>query len=91
MLNRKRFISRDEIILDQQRDVVVVFYGLIYSANLKLEFHKLTQCSVFSVHCTVGDGLRVKFRDLASNRQNTASPKYNDDISLLISSLFISM
>ncbi len=41
--------------------------------------------AVFSVQCSMYRGrewLRVQFWD--SNRQNTASPKYNDDISLLI-------
>ncbi len=26
--------------------------GLMYSASSKLESHNLTQCSVYSVHCT---------------------------------------
>ncbi len=41
---------------------------------------------------TVGEGgerLRIKFWALASNRQNTARSKYNDNISLLISQYLI--
>jgi hypothetical protein len=44
-LNASSFVLsvRDEEILDQQRNVAVVFLGLMYSANLKLE----------SQHCTM--------------------------------------
>ncbi len=50
---------------------------------------------MFSVQCTLYGGrgeLCVKFWDsaLVSNRQNAASPKYNDDISLLTLQYLIS-
>jgi hypothetical protein len=61
------------------------------SLYFALESQNLTQCSVYSVHCTGGEGDCVSNSGtLALNRQNTASPKYNDDISLLISQYLIS-
>jgi hypothetical protein len=55
----------------------------MFSANLKLESKNLT-CSMYSVHCGGGgEGFMSNSGTLASNRQNTVSPKYND-ISLLI-------
>jgi hypothetical protein len=49
--------------------------------------------AVFGEQCTLYSpqlGLLVKIWALAPNKQNTASPKYNDDISLLISQYLIS-
>ncbi len=68
--------------------------GLLYSANLKLESPNLTQCSVYSVQCTLytggGAGYMSNSGTPASNRQNTASPKLNDNTSMLISQYLIS-
>jgi hypothetical protein len=63
--------------------------GEMYSANSKLESHSLMQFSVYNVHCTGGRGGVSNSGTLASNRQNTTSPKYNDDISFLISHYLI--
>ncbi len=50
--------------------------------------------SVFSVQCTTvqegGRGCMSNTGTLASNRQNTVSPKYNEDIPLLILQYLIS-
>ncbi len=69
-------------------------FGLLYSASLKLE-QKVD--AVFSVQCTLyspqllgGRGCVSNSGTLASNRQNTASPKYNDDNFLLIEQYLIS-
>ncbi len=70
--------------------------GLMYSASSKLESQNLAQCSVCSVHCMYSHQLLLSRScisysgTLASNRQNTANPEYNDDISLLISQYLIS-
>ncbi len=55
------------------------------------------QCTVYSVQCTVYSVQCILYSPqqwgggmLASNRQNTGSPKYNDDISFLISQYLIS-
>ncbi len=58
--------------------------GQMYSANQKLESQNLTsvQCIVYTVQG--GGGCLSNSGTLASNRQNTAFPSYNDDISLLI-------
>jgi hypothetical protein len=72
---------------------VFCLFGAIESQNL-------TQCSVSSVQCTYvqcmyvhscwGEGLRVKFWDSSPKLAEYTSPKYNDDISLLISQYLIS-
>ncbi len=68
------------------------------SGSSKLESRNVTQCSVYSAHCTVhscwgggGRGCVSNSGTLASNGQNTTRPKYNDDISLLISQYLISV
>jgi hypothetical protein len=45
-------------------------------------------CGLYSVHCTLSTASNSG--TLASNWQNASSPKYNDDISLLISQYLIS-
>jgi hypothetical protein len=65
---------RDGVFLDQQRDVVVVFWGR----------------SVYTVRGGGGAGYVSNSGTVASKRQNTASSKFNDDISLLISQYLIS-
>jgi hypothetical protein len=62
----------------------------MFSANFKRESQNLMQCLVSSVHCTRrGRSCVPKLGILASNRQNTASPTCNEDISLLISQYLI--
>ncbi len=48
------------------------------------------QCILYRSTAVRGRGCMSNSRTLASNRQNTARPKYNDDISLLISQYLIS-
>jgi hypothetical protein len=48
------------------------------------------QCTLYSPQLLGGRGCVSNPGTLASNWQNTASPKYNDDISLLISQDLIS-
>ncbi len=63
---------------------------LFCSAYLRLESQNLTHnpSPPYSVHCTLYTA--SNYGALASNWQNTSSPKYNDDISLLISQYLIS-
>ncbi len=62
----------------------------MYSAHLKLEFQNLTQCSVYSSQLLGGGrGCMSNTGTVALNRQTIASPKYNDNISLLISQYLI--
>jgi hypothetical protein len=58
----------------------------MYSTKLKLESQNSTQCAEYTVRGVVEE-LRDKFWDssLKYCRQSAASPKYNYDISLLIS------
>ncbi len=67
-------------------EMLSLYFGLYVFCQFKVtvESQNLTLCSVYSVQYTVrgGGGLCVKLED--SNRKKTASPKYNDDISLLI-------
>jgi hypothetical protein len=48
------------------------------------ESKNLTQCSVYSVHCGGGGRCVLNSGTLASSRPHKSSPKYNNDISLLI-------
>jgi hypothetical protein len=84
--------ARDELLCDQQRDVVIVFWGTDGFEARVPEFY-----AVFSVECTLyspqllgGRGCMSNSRTLASNIQNTANPKHNDGISVLISQYLIS-
>ncbi len=79
--------SRNEILIDQQRDVVIVF--LAWCIPLIWRYSPRTD-TVYTSTAVGGEGLRVKSGALASNKQNTRSPKYNDDIPLLISQYLIS-
>jgi hypothetical protein len=82
--------TRDEVLLDQIRAVVVVYFGL--DVFCQFEARVLEFDAVFSIECTYtvytyspelsrGRGCILNSGTLASNRQNTASPKY--DISLI--------
>ncbi len=66
-----------------------LYFGLDvqYTANSKLEFDPVfnVQCTLYSPQLAGGQGYVSNSGTLASNTQNTASPKYNNDISLLIS------
>ncbi len=72
---------RDEVLLDQQRDVVIVLWARcilpIWGASPRILHANPLPDSCWSVHCTNSG-------TLAYNWQNTPSPKYNDDICLLI-------
>ncbi len=46
------FNLRDEVFLDQQ-EMVSLYFGLDVSVISKLESQNVTQCSVYSVFCTV--------------------------------------
>jgi hypothetical protein len=63
------------------------YFGLDESCHFEARVES-DKCSVYTVHCTLFRGGRdyvTNSGTLAStNRQNTACPKYNDDISLLI-------
>jgi hypothetical protein len=73
---------REEILGDQQRDVII--WEIYIFCQFKARVPHLTQCSLYSVQCTGGGGGCVS-GTLASNSEKTARPKYNDDISVLIS------
>jgi hypothetical protein len=82
--------SRDDEVLDQQGDIVIVF-GLHEFCQFE------ARVPVFDVVCSVqctqyrrGGGCVSNSGTLAPNRQNKASTKYNDDISWLISKYLIS-
>jgi hypothetical protein len=47
------------------------------------------ECTLYSPQLLGGRGCLLNSGTLASNRQNRASPKYNDDIALLISQYFM--
>jgi hypothetical protein len=74
-----------------------LYFGLSVSCQFDTKVPEFDE--VFSVHCTVytarggGGGCVAKSGPLVSNKQKTASPKYNDDIdiSLLISQYLISV
>ncbi len=63
-----------------------LYLGLDVFYQLKARVPEVDQCSVYSVHCMgVGGGVACQIL-----RQNTASPRYNDDIALLILQYLIS-
>jgi hypothetical protein len=71
-----------------------LYFGLDVFRQFEAIVPELVVVSVYSV-CTLyrGEGRDWMSNSgaLASKRQNTASPKYNDDISLLISQYLISV
>ncbi len=60
-----------------------LYFGVDVSCQFEASVTEFDE--VLSVQCTVGGGCVLNSGILASNRQNTANPKYNEDISLLIS------
>jgi hypothetical protein len=90
--------NRDEVLLDQQRDVVVEFGAWCILPVRSFESQNLTnltQCSVNSVHCIVtavgGRDCLSNSGTLASNRQYVyKKPEIHDDISLLMSQSLVS-
>ncbi len=66
-------VSRDEVLGDQQRDVIIIFW-----ATFILPFY--ARAPKFDTQCTLNTA--SDFGTLALNWQNTSSPKYNDDIIL---------
>ncbi len=64
------------------KEMSSLYFGLDVCCQFEARVPESDQCSVYSVHKLYWrvEGLRIKF----PNRQNTVSPKYNDDISLLI-------
>jgi hypothetical protein len=87
--------SRDKVLSDQPRMSSLYFELDVFC---QFEARVLEFDEVFSVQCTyivqstaVAElGVLVQFWTLALNTQITASPKYNNDIYLLISQYFIS-
>ncbi len=70
------------------KEMSSLYLGLNNSVSSQLKSQNFMQCSAYSVHCTVHScwgyrGCVLNSVTQASNRQNTASPKYNDDISFV--------
>ncbi len=65
------------------------FFGLDVFCKFEARFPEFD--ALLGVQCKLyrGGGLRVTFWDFSANMQNKASPKYNDDISFLISQYLI--
>ncbi len=61
----------------------LLYFGLNIFCRMKLK-SRIRRCVKYTVYFVRGGGGCVS-NSRMSNRQNTASPKYNDDISLLIS------
>jgi hypothetical protein len=53
-------VHKDEILLDQQRDVVVVFWA---SCILQIQSYSRRIDAVYTSAADGGEGLRIKFRD----------------------------
>ncbi len=80
---------RDEVLWDR-KEMSSLYFGLDIFCQFEARVPEYD--AVLSVQCTLygGAGRCVSNSvTLASNRQNTASRKYNDDISLLISQYLI--
>ncbi len=73
--------TRDEVVRS------ALYFGLAVFCLFKTRVQNVTP-TLYNVHCTQNTASNSGTR--ASNRQNTASPKYNDNISLLISKHLIS-
>ncbi len=76
------------------KEMSSLYFGL--DVFCQFEARVLELYTVFSLKCTLYSPQLLGVRGCvsnsvtqASNRQNTASPKYNDDISLLISQYLI--
>jgi hypothetical protein len=73
------------------KEISSLFFGLDVFCQFEGRSQNLTQFSVYSVHNIKGGrGSMSNSGTVASNRQNTASTKYNYDLSLLISPYLIS-
>jgi hypothetical protein len=85
---------RDEVLWDQRRDIVVVFWTwcILPIRSLSPRIWRSVQCTVYTIQSTAvrGRGCMSSSGTLASKRQNTASPKFNDNNCLLISQYLIS-
>jgi hypothetical protein len=91
--------NRDEIFLDQQTDGVELYFGLDVFRQFEARVPgKLTKCSVYGYSVPTVQSIYRGKKGVcvsnsgtpASNRMNIESPKYNDDVSLLISQYLIS-
>ncbi len=71
--------GRDEILLDQQEDVVVFWARCI--PLIRSWSPRVDAGSTYTA--AEGEGYVANSRTLASKKQITANPKYNDDISSL--------
>ncbi len=73
--------TRDEVVRS------ALYFGLAVFCLFETRVQNVTPI-LYNVHCTQNTASNSGTR--ASNRQNTASPKHNDNISLLISKYLIS-
>jgi hypothetical protein len=85
---------RDEVYCEISKEMSSLYFALDvlcqFEATCRVESQNLTLCSVYNANCTGGGKVcGSNSGTLDSNRQKTASPKYNDDISLLISHYLI--
>jgi hypothetical protein len=75
----------NDILLDHQRDVIIVYFGLDGFCLFMLDFMqrtcKLSPWNAGTTYCTQYQILGLQPR---AGRKHLAQNKYNDDISLLI-------
>jgi hypothetical protein len=65
------------------KEMSSLYFGLaVFLGQNLTHFPTAVDCTVYSVHCTLYTA--SNYATIASNWQNTSSPIYNDDISLLI-------
>jgi hypothetical protein len=75
---------------EMSKEMSSLYFGLDVFYQFEARVPEFDYCSVFSVHCT-GGGVACQILGLWPQiGRITASPKYNEDISLLISQCLIS-
>jgi hypothetical protein len=79
---------RDDLLLAQERDAVVVFSGLVYSASWRLEPQNYKWCTRGTLYTSTAAPPSLSVGEVLCPVHKislkTSSSKYNDDITLLI-------
>jgi hypothetical protein len=72
------------------KEMSSLYFGLDIVCHFEARVTEFDVCVQYTVYTARGGGCLPNSGTLASNRQNTASPKYNDDTYLMISQFLIS-